>query len=98
MHLSPRDIFVEFQTNLIFLNRFPRNIQILIFKKIRRVESELLQSERQMWRGTYWYFVILEHAYISNYVSQRQIGVRECLLSFGVECFFFRFAIQKFKN
>jgi hypothetical protein len=30
--------------------------------------------------------------------NQEQIAVRQCLLSFGAECFVFQFAIQKFKD
>ena len=41
------DMFFRFQINLIFLNRFLRNIQILNFITVRRVESEILQSERR---------------------------------------------------
>jgi len=44
-------MFVEFQCNLIFLHKFPRNIRTLNFMTIRRMESELLQSERQTWRS-----------------------------------------------
>ena len=40
-------MLVELQSNLIFLQIFPRNIQTLNLMTIRRVESELLQSERQ---------------------------------------------------
>ena len=40
-------MFVELQSNLILLHKFPRNIQTLNLVTIRPVESELLQSERQ---------------------------------------------------
>jgi len=54
-------MFVELQSNLILLHKFPRNIQTLNLVTIRPVESELLQSERQTWRSKYSQFVILRN-------------------------------------
>jgi hypothetical protein len=54
-----RDMLLEFQRNLIFHHRLLINIQILNFMEIWRVESELMQSEKQVWRSKLSQFVIL---------------------------------------
>jgi len=44
----------------------------------------------------------MRHAMVTStqlsWTNKEHIKVRECLLSFGVECFVFQFAIQKFKD
>ena len=40
-------IFVKFRWNLIFPNRFCKNIQMTVFMKILPVEAEFFRADRQ---------------------------------------------------
>jgi len=53
------DMFVRFQRNLSFHYRVLRNIQILNFITYLQFKSDLLQSERQIWRCKFSKFLIL---------------------------------------